>query len=117
MNCNVGTTDRLVRIALGLLIIIGGFYVGTWWFLIGWIPILTGLLELCPLYSIFGISTTTNFQLIRWAKSLKIKPFYYAMTDEIIKLPGKSNDFYSIINYNNSNQLNELNCFYSSIMN
>ena len=53
---------------------------------------------------IFGTSTTTNFQLIRWAKALKIKPFYYAMTDEIKKLPGKSNDFYSIINYNNSNQ-------------
>ena len=53
---------------------------------------------------IFGTSTTTNFQLIRWAKSLKIKPFYYAMTDEIIKLPGKSNDFYAILNYNNSNQ-------------
>jgi hypothetical protein len=53
---------------------------------------------------IFGTNSTTNFQLIKWAKMLKIKPFYYAMTDEIKKLPRKDKTFYAIINYNNSNQ-------------
>ena len=53
---------------------------------------------------IFGTNTTTNFQLIKWAKLLKIKPFYYAMTDEITSLPNKGKTFYAIINYNNSDQ-------------
>jgi hypothetical protein len=40
---------------------------------------------------IFGTSTSTNFDLIRWAKYLKIKPFYYAMRDEIKDLPNYGN--------------------------
>lgn len=35
----------------------------------------------------FGTDTTTNFDLIRWAKHLSIKPFHYAMRDEIKFLP------------------------------
>ena len=35
----------------------------------------------------FGTDTSTNFDLIRWAKYLRIKPFYYAMRDEIKDLP------------------------------
>jgi len=35
--------------------------------------------------NVFGTNSTTNFQLIKWCKMLKIKPFYYAMTDEINK--------------------------------
>jgi hypothetical protein len=58
MNCNVGSLDRKVRIALGLLIIFMGFYLQTWWFLAGWIPIATGLLDFCPLYALLGFSTT-----------------------------------------------------------
>ncbi len=58
MYCNVGSLDRKVRIALGLLIIILGFYFQTWWFLVGWLPIITGLLDFCPVYSILGINTT-----------------------------------------------------------
>ena len=36
---------------------------------------------------LFGTETSTNFDLIRWAKYLKLKPFKYAMRDEIKDLP------------------------------
>ena len=35
----------------------------------------------------FGTDTSTNFDLIRWAKYLRLKPFRYAMRDEIKDLP------------------------------
>ena len=50
----------------------------------------------------FGISTTTNFQLIKWAKLLKIPNFHYAMRDEVKNLP-KTNMF-AIINFQKSNE-------------
>ena len=55
-------------------------------------------------FKLFGTHETTNFDLIRWAKKLKIKPFYYAMTNEIKKLPSRDTTFYAIINYQNSSQ-------------
>jgi hypothetical protein len=57
MNCNVGSTDRMIRIIIGAIIFITLFAMQTWWFLLGVIPIFTGLIELCPLYSLVGIST------------------------------------------------------------
>ncbi len=57
MRCNVGTTDRVLRIVLGLVIIVAGLYFQSWWGLIGLIPLLTGVLRLCPLYSVLGLST------------------------------------------------------------
>ena len=35
----------------------------------------------------YGTDTTNNFQLIRWAKELNIKPFYTTMRDELMELP------------------------------
>ncbi len=57
MRCNVGTTDRMLRIVLGLVIIVAGLYFQSWWGLIGLIPLVTGALRLCPLYSVLGLST------------------------------------------------------------
>ncbi|PTQ74512.1 YgaP family membrane protein [Celeribacter persicus] len=58
---NVGSLDRILRIVIGLALIIG-FFVNTeaslrWLYLIGIIPLVTGLMSSCPLYSIFGINT------------------------------------------------------------
>lgn len=58
---NVGGIDRVLRILLGLALIIG-FFVNTeasmrWLYLIGIVPLATGLLGTCPLYSIFGFNT------------------------------------------------------------
>lgn len=58
MKANVGTLDRGLRIAAGLLLIglsLGGV-IGLWG-LIGVVPLATGLLRFCPLYPLLGIST------------------------------------------------------------
>lgn len=60
MQANVGGADRIIRIILGLallslLFILEGDarYLG----LIGIVPIATALLNWCPAYTLFGIST------------------------------------------------------------
>lgn len=57
MKCNVGATDRLVRIIAGLIILLLGLIYRNWWGLIGLIPLLTGVFRFCPLYLPFKIST------------------------------------------------------------
>lgn len=58
MKTNVGTLDRSLRIAAGL-ILIGLSLSGTigLWGWIGVVPLATGLLRTCPGYSLLGIST------------------------------------------------------------
>jgi len=55
---NVGSTDRLLRILVGLLLI-ALVFVGpkTAWGWLGVIPLVTGFLRTCPTYSLLGIST------------------------------------------------------------
>lgn len=54
---NEGTVDRALRIVLGLgLLGVALTGRGAWGF-IGVLPLLTGALGSCPLYSILGIST------------------------------------------------------------
>ncbi len=61
MTKNVGTVDRIIRIALGLALI-AGFFLNAdagwrWLYLIGLVPLMTGLAGSCGLYSLIGIST------------------------------------------------------------
>ena len=58
MRSNEGTLDRALRIGGGLLLIglaVAGV-VGPWGY-IGVVPLLTGAVGMCPLYSILGINT------------------------------------------------------------
>ncbi len=61
MNLNVGMPDRVVRVALGVLLIAValGYVPGyqTVWAWVGLIPLLTGVFGTCPLYSALGINT------------------------------------------------------------
>lgn len=57
MICNVGDTERMARILIGLLIIAIGFALPTWWGIIGIVPVFTGLTAWCPAYLPFNIST------------------------------------------------------------
>jgi len=57
MKCNVGKTDKMFRIILGVVIILVGFYFQSWWGAIGVIPIVTGFIRWCPAYLPFGFST------------------------------------------------------------
>ncbi|NOR86660.1 MAG: DUF2892 domain-containing protein [Bacteroidales bacterium] len=60
MKKNVGSADKIIRIAMGLGILGAGYYFECWLGLIGIIPIVTASINWCPLYSIFGIGTCKN---------------------------------------------------------
>ena len=55
---NVGGLERIIRVVLGLALMSMAF-IGpeNKWFLIGVVPLMTGLLGWCPPYAIFGINT------------------------------------------------------------
>lgn len=59
MIANVGETERMFRILIGLLFIGLAFALGGgWWFgLLGIIPVFTGVVGWCPTYLPFKIST------------------------------------------------------------
>lgn len=66
---NVGCIERALRIIAGLALIAvailnqsgtwNGINIGNWGY-IGIIPLLTGLISSCPLYTLFGISTCST---------------------------------------------------------
>ncbi|HLD09147.1 MAG TPA: DUF2892 domain-containing protein [Methylophilaceae bacterium] len=56
MKCNVGNTDRIIRVIIGAGIIAAGVYFQSWWGAIGVVPIVTAAIGWCPAYSLFGIS-------------------------------------------------------------
>lgn len=59
MKCNVGKSDRLLRIAAGLLVLGAGLYFQNWAGLLGLIPLATGVFRFCPAYIPFKIDTNT----------------------------------------------------------
>ncbi len=58
---NVGGIDRVLRIVLCLALLLGCFLNADatyrWAYLIGIVPLLTGLMGSCPAYSLFGMNT------------------------------------------------------------
>ena len=58
MTRNEGGLDRVLRVILGV-VLIALVFVGprTPWGWVGLVPLITGLVGLCPLYSILGIRT------------------------------------------------------------
>ncbi len=65
MSKNEGTIDRVVRVIIGLAMLYIGFFVmtGTWGIVVGvlgFIPLITGAIGFCPLYSPFKISTNKS---------------------------------------------------------
>ena len=55
---NVGTIDRIIRVVVGLLLIIGLPKIGWHW--TGWIGIvllITGIFGMSPTYKLLGLST------------------------------------------------------------
>ena len=58
MKCNVGKTDRALRIIAGLVLIAGGLATQNWLIaIIGIVPLLTGVIRWCPAYVPLGINT------------------------------------------------------------
>ena len=58
MSTNVGGIDKILRIVTGL-ILLSLVFVGprTAWGWIGIVPLATGLINWCPLYSLLGFTT------------------------------------------------------------
>lgn len=54
---NVGGLDKIARILIGALLIIGAIMGYGAWMWIGIVPLATGLMGSCPLYSILGLNT------------------------------------------------------------
>lgn len=58
MKANIGTIDRSLRIAAGLVLIalsLSGV-IGLWGW-IGLVPLATGIFRFCPVYTLLGIRT------------------------------------------------------------
>ncbi|MBB4199916.1 hypothetical protein CCR94_10690 [Rhodoblastus sphagnicola] len=58
MTKNIGGIDRILRIVIGLALI-SLVFIGphTAWGWVGLAPLLTGLIRLCPLYTLLGVNT------------------------------------------------------------
>jgi len=61
MKANIGTIDRVVRILAGLVLIGLAFSgtIGVWGY-VGVVLLLTGLVRVCPAYSILGVNTCST---------------------------------------------------------
>ncbi len=58
MKTNMGTIDRALRVIVGLVLIaLAVTQTVGWWGWLGVIPVLTGSIGICPLYSIIGVNT------------------------------------------------------------
>ncbi|HGG04749.1 MAG TPA: DUF2892 domain-containing protein [Aliiroseovarius sp.] len=56
---NEGNIDRILRVVVGL-VLVGMYFMidgASIWLLVGIIPLVTGLIGTCPIYSILGMST------------------------------------------------------------
>jgi hypothetical protein len=58
MTRNEGSLDRILRVVVGI-VLISLVFIGpqTPWGWIGVVPLLTGLIGWCPIYSLFGFRT------------------------------------------------------------
>ena len=58
MKRNIGNLDRIIRIAIGL-VLVGLALMGSigWWGCLGINPLLAGVVGNCPVYILLGIST------------------------------------------------------------
>lgn len=54
---NIGGFDKIARVIIGALLILGAILGYGVWMLIGVVPLATGLLGSCPLYQLVGLNT------------------------------------------------------------
>lgn len=57
MKKNIGSTERWIRGIIGIGALAAGAGFGSWWGLVGLIPLGTAFIGWCPPYAACGIST------------------------------------------------------------
>jgi len=60
MKPNVGGMDKVIRVAIGIALLAAVAFVDgplRWWGLAGLVPLVTGLFNFCPLYTLLGLNT------------------------------------------------------------
>ena len=60
MKSNIGKLDRVIRIIVGLALLAFALrlvFPDSGWNWVGWVPLLTALVRVCPAYNILGIRT------------------------------------------------------------
>lgn len=65
MKYNVGTVDRMYRMAIGVGVVVIGIIFGTWWGAFGLILVATALIGWCPLYRVVNFSTANKLKRTR----------------------------------------------------
>jgi len=53
---NIGNTERLIRVILGILVVAWGIKAKNWLGVIGLIILITGIIGWCGIYQVFGKS-------------------------------------------------------------
>lgn len=60
MNANVGLTDKIIRLVLALALFSLYFFLQgdlKWLAALGFVPLVTGLVNWCPIYTLLGVNT------------------------------------------------------------
>lgn len=57
MVCNVGKTDKVIRVVVGVALIVWAITSGNILGYIGIILVITSIIGFCPLYTLLGINT------------------------------------------------------------
>ena len=57
MEQNIGKTDKIIRVVIGVVIILTGLITHSWWGAVGLLPLLTSFAGFCPLYTLLKFST------------------------------------------------------------
>lgn len=75
MKCNVGKTDQAFRVIVAIVIAAIAYYTKiNWLYLVAIIPLITGLINFCPLYTIFGMNTCESKKVAKPAVIKKTTP-------------------------------------------
>lgn len=57
MKKNMGIGEIIIRVILAGVIFVLGLVYGSWWGLLGFIPLITAVVAYCPLWHALGINT------------------------------------------------------------
>jgi hypothetical protein len=57
MRANIGSTDKIIRVIIGVSIIFTALYFGSWLAMLGFVPLITAAFRWSPLYTMFGVNT------------------------------------------------------------